>query len=76
MVPQWTGALHYMPTRWNEFDTIKRNAELEAVFYMVMELALGELPWSHLGYEDCLMAMLDFAESNSIPLALQTLDNA
>ena len=73
---EWRGTFQYAPTRWSDAETLKRNAELEAVFYMIAEFALGELPWSQLSRDAGAEAMRVFAESKGIPDAIKALDIA
>uniref|UniRef100_A0A1I7SFF6 Protein kinase domain-containing protein n=1 Tax=Bursaphelenchus xylophilus TaxID=6326 RepID=A0A1I7SFF6_BURXY len=48
---RWSGNLNYTPLGWSDqiqnpipADTLA-NLELEAVFYLILELTMGELPW-------------------------------
>lgn len=71
---RWTGALHYKPSAWDEDESIKRNLELGAVFYMCLEFALGSLPWDSLSLDKCESKMANFANVDGVPKEMKGLE--
>ncbi|KAK0400658.1 hypothetical protein QR680_015374 [Steinernema hermaphroditum] len=49
----WRGGPHYAPLKWHQSDKtpITLGDELMAVFFMVVELTVGELPWTGVHFD-------------------------
>ncbi|KAI6196382.1 Protein kinase-like domain-containing protein [Aphelenchoides besseyi] len=62
---KWKGSLQYTPVNWNNNKIPQRNLEVEAIGYMVLEFALGSLPWNLLSFDDCVakMSEIKFVQS-------------
>ncbi|KAI6179062.1 hypothetical protein M3Y98_00569800 [Aphelenchoides besseyi] len=70
---KWKGSLQYMPVNWNNNKIPQRNLEVEAIGYMVLEFALGSLPWDSLPSDDCVAEMSAIYNAKETPDVLTEL---